>query len=243
VSGERLARVLVRLATDAAARGTTVSSETACETGVHVTGVSGAQLTLTSGTGRGESRYSTNEIGQRLEDLRFVLGEGPSEDALRSGVPLLVPDLDSPENFLRWPLFALAAGSTGARALFALPLRSGAIRLGVFVLHRTSAGPLTLEQVSDAQVLTDIVMSLVLDELAGIHPDPGVTAVDTMPFDQAEVHQATGMLSVQMGVTMDEALVRLRAHAFVHDQRAVDVARAIVGRRLRLSPDGRPETR
>jgi len=127
--------------------------------------------------------------------------------------------------------------------MFALPLRSGAIRLGVLVLHRTSAGPLTWEQVSDAQVLTDIVMSLVLDELAGVHPGPEVSSADAMPFGQAEVHQATGMLAVQMGVTVDEALVRLHAHAFVHDHSAIDVARDVVGRRLRLSPDDRPEPR
>jgi hypothetical protein len=37
------------------------------------------------------------------------------------------------------------------------PLRTGAIRLGALVLHRTNPGPLTPEQVSDALILTDIV--------------------------------------------------------------------------------------
>ncbi|MFI6096419.1 GAF and ANTAR domain-containing protein [Lentzea sp. NPDC051213] len=243
MSGERLAKVLAHLADDAMRRGVATSSEATCEACVALIGVTGAQLTLMNGTGRGESRYSTNEIGSQLENLRFTLGEGPCEDAVRSGVPVLVGDLNSWENHQRWPLFVPAAGAFGTRAVFAFPLRSGAIRLGALVLHRTSPGLLTPEQLSDAYVVADIVMSLVLDELTRVHLDTEVPPLDAMPLSRAEVHQATGMLSVQMGVSMDEALVRLRAHAFAHDLPVVDVARDIVARRLRLCPEGRPDAR
>jgi hypothetical protein len=60
----------------------------------------------------------------------------------------------------------------------------------------------------------------VLDELAGAPLDTEVPPPVAMQFSHAELHQATGMPSVQMGVTMDEALVRLRAHAFVQDSRS-----------------------
>ncbi|MFJ5986227.1 GAF and ANTAR domain-containing protein [Lentzea sp. NPDC092896] len=241
MSGERLAKVLARLTGDAAHRGVTMPSEAACEACVALLGVSGAQLTLRRGTGRNAYSYATNQIGTLLENMRFVLGEGPGEHSLRSGVPVLVDELDSWENHQRWPLFTLSAGATGARAVFAFPLRSGAIHLGALVLHRTSPGPLTSEQVADAHVVTDIVMSLVLDELTRVHVD--VPPSDDMPLRRAEVHQATGMLSVQLGVSMDEALVRLRAHSFAHDKPVVDVARDIVTRHLRLSPDGRSDPR
>ncbi|GLZ32044.1 GAF domain-containing protein [Lentzea sp. NBRC 105346] len=239
MNDERLTRVLERLADDAAACGSAVSSETACEACVHLTGVTGVQLTLMNGVGHGESRYSTNEIGDRLEDLRFVLGEGPCEDAVRYGVPVAVPDLDAKANHRRWPLFVLAAGAAGARALFVFPLRSGAVRLGALVLNRTSPGPLAAEQVSDALVMTEVVMSLVLDELAGVRLDADSPVPGGIPFRHAEVYQATGMLSVQMGVSVDEALVRLRADAFAQDQPVVEVARDVVARRVRLDLDGR----
>ncbi len=243
MSGERLAKVLAYLAVHAAARGLTTSSETACEACVVLIGVSGAQLFLTNGTGRGESRYSTNEIGSQLENARFTLGEGPCEDAVRSGMPVLVGDLDSWENHQRWPLFVPAATATGARAMFVFPLRSGAIRIGALVLHRTSPGPLSPEQVHDAYVVADIIMSLLLDELTRLHFDSELPPADGIPLSRAEVHQATGMLSVQMGVSMDEALVRLRAHAFAHDKSVVEVSRDVVARRLRLSPEGRADLR
>ncbi|MDX8034039.1 GAF and ANTAR domain-containing protein [Lentzea sp. BCCO 10_0856] len=238
MSGERLAKLLAYLAEDAAARGITTSSEAVCDACIRLIGVSGAQLTLMNGTGRGESRYSTNEIGTQLENLRFTLGEGPCEDAVRSGVPVLVAQLDSWENDQRWPLYVPAAIAAGARAVFVFPLRSGAIRIGALVLHRTSPGPLSPEQVQDAHVVADLIMSLLLDELTRLHLDSEVPPADGMPLSRAEVHQATGMLSVQLGVSMDEALVRLRAHAFAHDRSVIDVARDIVSRRLRLSPEG-----
>ncbi|WP_211294239.1 GAF and ANTAR domain-containing protein [Lentzea kentuckyensis] len=241
MSGERLAKLLAYLADDAAARGVTTSSEAVCEACIMLIGVSGAQLTLMNGTGRGESRYSTNEIGSQLENLRFTLGEGPCEDAVRSGVPVLAGQLDSWENHQRWPLFAPAAIATGARAVFVFPLRSGAIRVGALALHRTSPGPLTSEQVHDAHIIADLTMSLLLDELTRLHLASEVPPADGMPLSRAEVHQATGMLSVQLGVSMDEALVRLRAHAFAHDQSVVDVSRDIVARRLRLSPEARSD--
>lgn len=129
--------------------------EAACEVCVHLAGVSGAQLTLVNGTGRGESRYATNATGARLENLRFALGEGPGEDALRSGVPVLVAELDSRANRLRWPLFVPAACAAGASAVFVFPLCSGAVRIGVLALHRHGFGPLTTRQELDVLVLAE----------------------------------------------------------------------------------------
>jgi AmiR/NasT family two-component response regulator len=50
------------------------------------------------------------------------------------------------------------------------------------------------------------------------------------------VHQATGMISVQLGVSLEEALARLRAHAFAASAALGDVAGDVVNRRLRFDP-------
>jgi len=52
-----------------------------------------------------------------------------------------------------------------------------------------------------------------------------------------EIDQATGMLTVQLGVSAAEAFARLRAYAYARDRRLADVANDIVARRLRLDPD------
>ncbi len=240
MSGERLARVLAYLAADAAARGAEVSSETACDAGVRLVEVSGVQVTLMSAQDRGESRYATSEVGARLEDLRFLLGEGPCVDAFRSGVPVLAEELDTEGHRMRWPLFVPAALELGVRSVFAFPLRSGAIRTGVLVLHRTHPEPLTHEQESNALVLAEVVLSLLLTELTSVQVERGMLLAD-LPMRRAQIHQATGMLSVQLGVSVEEALVRLRAHAFAEGRPVIDVARDVVNRTLRLTSEARPD--
>jgi len=54
---------------------------------------------------------------------------------------------------------------------------------------------------------------------------------------RAEIDQATGMLTEQLGVGISDAFVRLRAYAYGNDLRLADVARDIVARRLQLFPD------
>ncbi len=54
---------------------------------------------------------------------------------------------------------------------------------------------------------------------------------------RAEIDQATGMLTEQLGAGIGDAFVRLRAYAYARDLRLTDVARDIVARRLQLHPD------
>jgi hypothetical protein len=45
------------------------------------------------------------------------------------------------------------------------------------------------------------------------------------------------MITVQLGVSVAVALVRLRGYAYAHDRRLRDVAADVVARRLRFEPD------
>jgi hypothetical protein len=241
VTEGRLVRVLTYIVDYARDHSTVVSSQVACDACVQLVEASGAGLTLMNGAGRGDSRYATNEAATAIDESQFTLGEGPSLDAFRSALPVLVPDLDSAQNHDRWPVFTPAAVHTGARAMFVFPLRTGAVRLGTLVLHRTMPGPLTVSQTSDALVVTDVILSLLLDELAPIQPGPYQRLGDGVRLSRAEIHQATGMVSVQLGVTIEEALLRLRAYAFANDLLIADVARDVVARQLRLEPPLAPD--
>jgi AmiR/NasT family two-component response regulator len=57
---------------------------------------------------------------------------------------------------------------------------------------------------------------------------------------RAEVHRAAGMVMAQAGVTIEDALVRLRAYAFSSGRSLTEVASDVVERRLRFDPDNRP---
>ncbi|MFJ2739555.1 ANTAR domain-containing protein [Streptomyces sp. NPDC087440] len=54
---------------------------------------------------------------------------------------------------------------------------------------------------------------------------------------RAVVHQASGMLSVELGVNLATALDRLRAYAFAHHRPIVAVSRDVVARRVQLTAD------
>jgi hypothetical protein len=204
---------------------------------VTTAGVDAAGVTVTLAASPRESLYSSGQIAADMEDLTTTLGEGPGIDAV-SGGPVLAADLSDAWCQLRWPLFGPAAVDVGVLAVFALPLRIGGIRLGVMDLYRVRPGALDGGQLADALLLADTVCALLLD----IDIRAGGRQPEGAGLQHPEVHQATGMVIAQLGVSAAVALIRLRAYAYSHDQRLRDVAADVVGRRLRFRPERLTDT-
>ncbi|HEY3733923.1 MAG TPA: ANTAR domain-containing protein [Streptosporangiaceae bacterium] len=215
-----------------------VSIKALCRAAVQRLGVDGASVTALDGLGARELVCASDRLSARLEELQLTQGEGPAVARFRFGSPELIPDLESAA--ARWPGFAPAAMKAGARAMFSFPLQTGAIAAGVFSLYRVRPGLLAAAELADGLVFADIALRLLLDDSAGISGSPGYRPVDGLWEARAEVHQATGMVSVQLGVSLDEAFVRLRAHAFARDVALGEIASDVVGRRLRFDPDPAP---
>jgi hypothetical protein len=134
----------------------------------------------------------------------------------------------------RWRGFAAPARQAGVAAIFAFPMRVGAARLGALTLHRSRPEEMSDEQGWDARAIAGIAATAILRFQAGA-PGGAVGSELTGLVDQhAVVHQATGMVSAQLGVPLAEAAVRVRAHAFAAGRSLCDVARDIVARRRRL---------
>ena len=202
-------------------------------------GVDGASVTAMSGPVAREPVCASDEVSARLEELQFTMGEGPgADDYFSAGSPMLIAELDSVA--ARWPGFVSAAVAAGAGAMFSFPLQAGAIQVGILTLYRSRPGPMTAEELADALVFTDIALRLLLDASSGVNGIPGYRPLDGMSESRAEVHQATGMISVQLGVGLEEAFVRLRAHAFASNAALGDVAAEVVDRRLRFSVGPQP---
>jgi hypothetical protein len=163
------------------------------------------------------------------------LGQGPCVDAWTLREPVTESDLADPV-LLRWPAFAQEAVETGVRAVFAFPLQLGAIRIGVLALYRERPGGLSGDEFGDGLVLADVAVHVVLGLQAGARPDTLHELLAGQPAYWAEVHQATGMISAQLGVSLEEAFVRLRAASFAASRQLRDVAGDVVERRLRLEP-------
>jgi hypothetical protein len=175
-------------------------------------------------------------VSSRLDDLQYTLGEGPGVDADRQGRPILEPEL-ADRLVSRWMAFAPAALAAGARAVFAFPLQVGAVRVGAVTLYGGRPGRLSDDQHADALVMANVAALSVLTMQAGA--PLGVLAQDLANGASLllVVHQAAGMVAVQLDVSVREALIRLRAFAFQRDRRLADVAADIVSGRLRLDRD------
>src|SRR5690349_16439315 len=172
--------------------------------------VSGVGLALMTDEGPAGTVAASDGGAQRLEELQFTFGEGPCVDASTTGRPVLVPDLAEAES-LRWREFGPAARAAGLRAVFALPLQVGGIRLGVLDLYRETAGMLPTGQLAEALCFADAATLLLLHLQA---EDSGSGNRLAVLDDRAEVHQATGVVSVRAGVSLAQALLLLRARAY-----------------------------
>jgi hypothetical protein len=212
-----------------------------CTACVEVLGVTGAGITIMDGVQAGPLCVSGPDVAA-LEDEQYTIGLGPCRDAFLTGVSVHAPRLDSDAS-TRWPTFVALARTCGIGAVFAYPLSIAGAKVGVLTLYQQLEGSLTVAQCDDSLalvgVLTETVLSLQDDAPLGTLA-PGLD--DAVKY-RAEIYQAAGMIAVQLGVPADEALVRIRAHAFANDQTVAKIASLIVARRLRLPGDRQPETR
>lgn len=237
MTDDRAQRIRRRLTTvDGAALGTAQL----CAVCAEVTAMSGAGIMLMDGDLPRGTVCTTNDVSAVIEELQYTLGEGPCVDAFQHRHPVVEPDLADPTT-IRWPTFAPAAVRAGARAVFGFPLDLGGARLGALNLYRDRPGPLTADQHADAVVMAGIAARAVIDMQTGA-PDGALGAeLEVGSNFQFVVHQAAGMVAVQLGASVTEALVRLRAHAFAHGRLVAAVAGDVVARRLRFDNDGSAE--
>ncbi len=236
--GDRLLRILGRLS----AGDGRPDAPRLCEVCADVAGMSGAGIMLMAGEVPAGSLCSSNGVSNLIEELQYTLGEGPCVDAYQQGRPILEPDLVDPVT-PRWLAFTPPVVEAGVRAAFGFPLQVGSVRLGALNLYRDRPGPLSEEQYADALVLAGVAGRAVL--AAQAQAPPGILAAELEEGANFRfvVHQASGMVSVQLGISVGEALLRLRAYAFGNDRLLAEVAEEVVGRQLRFGdflPDAAP---
>jgi hypothetical protein len=197
---------------------------------------SGAGVSVMAEDGVRGVTAASDAVAERLEELQFVSGEGPCIEAYEARRPVLVPDVRD-GTASRWPVYTPGLDGLGVGAVFAFPLQIGAARLGVLDIFRSEHGSLTADELGEALVFADAAVAVLLDGQAVAGPGgplPGIVeAVDS----RAELFQAQGMVTVQLGVSLTDALARIRARAFADNRPLLEVARDIVARRLNLGSD------
>ncbi|GHE52383.1 hypothetical protein GCM10018785_22440 [Streptomyces longispororuber] len=194
-----------------------LSLVSACEVCADDLGADFAGATLVTA---GELRLmgaATDERARAVEDAQLVTGEGPCTDAYVRRAPVEEAELGRASG--RWPAFAPLAVEQGAHGVLALPLTIGVLAVGAVDLYRCAPTPFTAAEKTRATAYARILAVLALEE----HPHL-LTALPTRPARRGPqgypptVHMAAGVLAAAYDITPDDALARLRAHSFRHNQ-------------------------
>ncbi|MGN6576952.1 MAG: ANTAR domain-containing protein [Nocardioides sp.] len=196
-----------------------------CDTCVYDTGTDGGGVTMFSAVGTSINMLTTDAVSTALDDLQLLLGEGPCITATSTGLTVLVADLSAQDggdggDDPRWAVYAGAASRAGAGAVFAFPILIGAVMLGRVDLYRRLAGPLSAVQLrAGLQAAEDIgqeLLELTEADMPGGREHP------------IAVHQAAGMVMVQLDADIDVAMSRLRARAFADGLTMGELADSVI---------------
>jgi hypothetical protein len=206
-----------------------------CSACAEILVVSGTGITVMGGGTTGPMCVSSKRVAA-LEDLQFTMGVGPCQDAFTTGRPVHAASLDQMAT-TRWPAFVVQARQSGIGAVFAYPLAFKGAKVGVMTLYQDGEGELATMQHEDSIVVAQIITETILS-LQDVAPEGTLSKdLDEIVAYRAQVHQAAGMVSIQLEISVAEALLRIRAHAFATGLSIGVVAADIVARRLRLVDD------
>ena len=185
---------------------------------------SGSAVHLMTATGPEGVAAASDGRAAELGELAFTIGEGPGIDAWRTARPVLAPDLAALAN--RWPGYSGTVLESGIGGVLAFPLAVGAVGFGVLEVYVEKRGALDSEVVATATNLARVATEILFDGRGsdGAGSIDLITALD----HRVEIHQAQGMVMVCLGVSLVDALLRMRAHAFSANLPLLQLAREVV---------------
>jgi hypothetical protein len=207
-----------------------------CRCAAQELGLAGAAVTLIPTVSAHAVSAASNSATRRHEDEQFGVGEGPTQDVFSSQRPLLVTDLELNATG-RWPGYASAASAAGVRVVFALPLQVGAATFGVLTLYGPVPRVFDRTEMRTARMFAELATELLMDNsmtepAVGLDPDHHAALAA-----HGHIYQAQGMTMVDLGVTLPDALARMRAHAYATEQDLADLATDIIDGRTILPAD------
>jgi hypothetical protein len=207
-----------------------------CRVAARTLPATGVGISLMSEDGNQIRVAASDAISDVIEEFEFTFGEGPCTDSFEQRRAVLTPDLWAATG-TKWLGYGPAAHHQGVRAVFAFPLQMRDARLGVMDVYGDHVGAMSEQALSQAQSFADVAFETLIEAKRLTGENETVLGLDDGWDTRLGVFQAQGMIMIQLGVNPDEAMVRLRAHAFRHNRRLADVATDVLQRRVLLERD------
>ena len=185
-------------------------------------GTGSASVTLIGASLDQLAMAASDEPSRAAQELEFQLGEGPSRDATRQARPVAAAGAALRE---RWPGYGPALAGLGVDAVAAVPLSLSVRCVGALAVFDPVQG------VADSDTFGEVAEALTRSMILSPDGDPGLYgAIDA----HAQVHQAAGMVSEQLGCPVTDALELIKARAYAESASAHAVAERILRGELRL---------
>jgi transcriptional regulator with GAF, ATPase, and Fis domain len=192
---------------------------------VELLGVSAAAVVLADQRTGLALAAASSERARLVESFVVDSLDGPCWDCLRSGRPVLSPDLAKEAG--QWPRFAAAAQAAGFHAAHALPMRLRRTVIGVLNLLNVEATQLDDVQLALGQAFADVATIGLLQQRAVHHGDVLVQQLQIALNSRVVIEQAKGVVAATAGVDMERAFNLLRGHARSHNTHLTELARGI----------------
>ena len=175
---------------------------------------------------------SSSEQTRALELFLLQNDQGPCLDCYRTGLPVIVEDLDAQLD--RWPRFVPEARKDGFAAVHALPLRLRRDLIGVLGVFGASPGRLSPADITACQGMAHIATISLLSRRAAGESHDIIDQLQHALDSRIVIEQAKGVVAERAGIGPDEAFQKLRHYARSHNLRLHEVARGVVHGNLRI---------
>lgn len=193
--------------------------------------VTGAAVSTVGEVLGSETLSATDDMALRLDELQFDLGDGPCWEALRTVAAVIEPDFRN-RAVQRWPMFGAAADRDAVASMFAFPMTVGELKMGAVDLYSSERMTLTPAECTQATAMAEVIGRHILRDALSHFADDEARAGT---FSRRTVHQATGIVLAQLGLSPDDALLMIQARAYSTGARVMEVAQAVVDGRLHFA--------
>ncbi|MDQ3916537.1 MAG: GAF and ANTAR domain-containing protein [Actinomycetota bacterium] len=154
-----------------------------------------------------ETVAATAEVGNRIDEVQYEIGEGPCLSSIEKHETFRIPDMERDET---WPRFSKrAAEETGVRSMLAYVLEVHEDALGALNLTSTKTNAFDDDDVATGTVFAAQAGVALANALTHAQEKAQVAQLEEGLQTRKMIGQATGLLMAHEGLTSEEAFTKL----------------------------------
>jgi GAF domain-containing protein len=197
---------------------------------VEILGISEAGIMLVGAASDLEAMASSSESMNVIQLLESQAHEGPCLDCYRSGTAVVVEDLTNSRD--RWGTFGFESLAAGIQSVYVLPMRRRGTTIGVLCLFSSTKRSVSLSDISSAQVFADVATIAILLHHSFLDTQSVDAQLHHALDSRVVIEQARGMLTEEVGVSVETTFAMIRSYAREHRLSIVEVARNLTNGEL-----------